>query len=241
MMRRLRELAFGPRRSIITHGDGAAGDRRSEFRRIRKAAASRCGLAGLLGALAFVASLLVLHGARADVADWTTHYVSDFANGRLGWLFVLGTALHGLGNLALSLGLRDSLDAHRLRDRAVLLFSLAAAGVVAAAFLLADAPGRAPTLVGFAHRSMVVVSFVLELLALFLFSAAFTASPRWRPHGRVSFALAALAGTALTGLAVAVLADWLPGLAERAALASFLAWEIWAAVVLLRSTPGRKS
>lgn len=202
--------------------------------------ASLYGLAGLLGALAFVSSLLVLHGARAEV-DWTTHYVSDFANGRLGWLFVLGTAFHGIGNLALSLGLRRALGAHPLRGWAVGLFALAGAGVLAAAFVVADPSGRVPTPAGLAHRTVVAISFVAELAALFLFSAAFAAGPRWRRHGRASFVLATLAAAALTGLAVAILADRLPGLAERVALASFLAWEIWAAVALLRADVEQRS
>lgn len=208
---------------------------------VRDAPWSLYGLAALAGALAFVSSLLVVHVARVDIGDWTTHYVSDFANGRLGWLFVLGTALHGAGNLALSLGLRESLGARWLSRSAVLLFALAATGIVAAAFLPADAPGRAPTPTGFAHRAVVSGSFALELPALFLFSAAFAASPRWRRRSRASFALATLAAAALTGLAVAITAKRVPGLAERAALASFLAWEIWAALALLRADSARKA
>ncbi len=187
-----------------------------------------------MGAFAFASAVLVLQAVRAD-ADWTTHYVSDFANGRLGWLFILGTALHGIGNLALSFGLRRALGAHRLRDGAVLLFALAAAGVLAAAFVATDPPGRAPTPEGLAHRALVTSSFVLELLALFLFSTVFAASARWRLHGRVSLALASLAAFALAVFALAILANRAPGLAERFALASFLAWEIWAAFTLLRS------
>lgn len=85
------------------------------------------GVAGLLGAAAFVSSLAVVQAARGDIGDWTSHYVSDFANGTLGWLFVLGTALHGIGNLALGAGLREQAGAERLGRWAVLLFGLAAA------------------------------------------------------------------------------------------------------------------
>jgi hypothetical protein len=54
------------------------------------------GLAGLLGPVVFASSLIVLHSARPEV-DWLRHYVSDFANGRLGWVFAFGTAAHGIG------------------------------------------------------------------------------------------------------------------------------------------------
>lgn len=179
-----------------------------------------------------MASLVALHGARAEL-DWTTHYVSDFANGRLGWLFVFGTALHGIGNLALGLGLGRALGPHPLGGWAVRLFALAAAGILAAAFVAADPSGYVPTPTGIAHRAVVAASFVIELTALFMFSTAFVASPGSRTLGRISFALAGLAAIALAGFALAVLASRLPGLAERLALASFLAWEVWAAFTLL--------
>ncbi len=198
------------------------------------------GIAGLVGAIAFLASLAVVHAVRSDIADWTVHYVSDFANGPLGWVFVLGAALHGTGNLALGAGLRELAGEHRLGRWAALLFMLAAAGIVATAFLPADGAGREPTAIGLAHRAVVAASFVLELAALFAFSALFAAMPRRHAPARVSFALASLAAAALGAFALAVIANRAPGLAERFALASFLAWEVWAALTLLgaRRVPG---
>ena len=67
------------------------------------------GLAGLLGAAVFTLSLVVLHLARTEVA-WTRDYVSHFANSPLGWVFASSALVHGVGNLALTLGLRSSLD-----------------------------------------------------------------------------------------------------------------------------------
>lgn len=152
---------------------------------------------GLLGAVAFVSSLLVVQAVRGDIDDWTSHYVSDFANGRLGWVFVLGTALHGIGNLALGAGLRELAGAERLGRWAALLFGLAAAGIMAAAFLPADGAGQAPTPFGLAHRAVVAASFVIELVALFAFSAAFAAMPGQRTCAGLSFVLAGLAALSL--------------------------------------------
>lgn len=77
-----------------------------------------------------------MQAVRGDIGDWTSHYVSDLANGTLGWLFTLGIALHGIGNLALGAGLRELADGERLGRWAALLFSVAAAGIMAVAFLL---------------------------------------------------------------------------------------------------------
>jgi len=194
----------------------------------RHAPTKNLGLTALLGAASFTSSLIVLQVARSDI-DWTRHYVSDFANGSLGWVFVLGVLVHGFGNLALSLGLRRSLDPGPLRTGAVVLLAVAVAGIVGAALFPIDSAFSSPTRAGLAHRAFVGVSFPLELAALLLFSAAFTRHARWRPYSRTSFVLSAISAVALTGLLLAVLLNQLPGLAERLALASFLAWEFWAA------------
>jgi hypothetical protein len=191
------------------------------------------GLAGLLGTVAFATSLVVLHVARPDI-DWTRHYVSDFANGRLGWVFIFGAAVHGLGNVALSLGLRRSLEPGPLSAGAVLLFAAAAAGITAAALFPTDPVGSTPTFTGLVHRVAAAVSFPVELISLFMFSTAFATSPHWRRYTWGSFALSAIAAVAVAGLFLAVLCSRLPGLAERLALAIFLLWEFGAALELTR-------
>lgn len=196
------------------------------------------GLAGLVGAVVFTLSLAALHVARPEI-DWTQDYVSHFVHGRLDWLFVSGIVAHGLGNLALSRGLRRSLGPGRLRTWAVVLFGTAAAGIVLAAVFPIDPTGSFPTLVGRAHRSVIYIAFLAELVALFLFSAAFARDPVWRWRRGASFVLSTIAAVALGGFLIAVLLNQMLGLAERLALASFMAWEFWVAFQLVRRLPVR--
>lgn len=196
------------------------------------------GLAGLLGVAVFTLSLIVLQLASTDVA-LERDYVSHFANGPLGWVFASSTLVHGVGNLALALGLRYALDPTPLRAWAVALFGMVAAGIVVAALFPIDPMGSSLTFAGLAHRAVMRVSFPLELVALVLFSAAFARHPRWRRHSGVAWALSAVAAVALTGFLLAVLLNWMPAVAERVALASFLAWEFWAAFQLARPVPVR--
>lgn len=191
------------------------------------------GLAGFLGGILFVTALIVLHIAGPAI-DWTRHYVSEFANGPLGWLFVSATVVHGLGNLALDFGLRRTLAPGPLRTGAVLLFAFAAAGIVVAALFRTDPGGQALTLFGLTHRVVAATAFPVELVALLLFSRAFASSPYWRRRAGWSFAGSVIAMLATAGLLMAVLVDHLPGLAERLALASFMLWELSASVALLR-------
>lgn len=211
-------------------GDRCAGVRDDEtiVRRVRL-----YGLAGLVGALAFTLSFAVLHLVRPEVA-WRQDYVSRFVRGRLGWLFISATIVHGFGNLAIGLGLGGSLLPGRLRAWAVLLFGIAATGIVLAAVLPVDPTGASPTVVGRAHQGIVYLAFLGELVALLLFSIAFARDPRWRWSSGVSSLLVAVTAVALTGFLVAALLNRMPGLAERLSLASFMVWEFWVAFHLVR-------
>jgi hypothetical protein len=111
---------------------------------------------------------------------------------------------------------------------------MAAAGIVAAALFPINPGGLSQAPAAFAHQAVVSAAFPAELAALFLFSAAFGRHPRWRRRSGTSFSMSVTAAVALAGLLVAVLVDRLPGLAERLALACFLAWELWAALQLTR-------
>ena len=194
----------------------------------------RCGLLALLGLVAFIASIIVLHLTGSGI-DWTHQYVSNLANQPLGWVFMAGAFVHGWGNLALTLGLRGALRPGRLRTWAVLLFGLAALGILLAALFPIEAPGQLPSVSGRVHRSAASATFALELAALFVFSAAFGRQCRWRRRRAVSLALSASAAVALTAFVIAIQLDVAPGLAERVALAIFLVWEIWISVQLIRT------
>lgn len=192
------------------------------------------GVAGLLGALAFVSSLAILHAMRLEI-DWMQHYVSEFANGPLASLFVFGATVHALGNLALSVGLRRSLAPATLGAAASVLLSLAAFGILAVVLFPIDPGGRVLSMSGHIHRLAAAASFLLEFLALVGFSVAFMASALWRRWASLSLAWSAVAAATVVGLALGVLWNRMPGLAERLALGSFLLWEVGVSLELLRS------
>ena len=182
----------------------------------------------MLGVAWFAAALLLMHGAAAGGLDWTRHYVSQFANGPRGWLLAVGILGHAAGNFALGLGLYRSLGRGTLRVWASALFLMAAGGFALTGLFTVEAPGAAPSASGAIHRASSSASFALELAALVLFSAAFAGQALWRGMARVSLALSALAAAASATLLVAILIGWRQGLAERAALGAFMAWEFYA-------------
>lgn len=186
------------------------------------------GIAGMLGVAWFAAALLLMHADAGSGLDWTRHYVSQFANGPRGWLLALGTLGHAAGNFALGFGLHRFLRDGALRTWASGLFLLAAGGFALTGLVTVEPPGAEASFAGAVHRASASASFALELAALVLFSAAFASRAPWRGMARMSRALSALAAAASATLLFAILAGWRQGLAERAALAAFMAWELWA-------------
>lgn len=194
------------------------------------------GGVGLAAALFFLLSIGFLQIVRTDV-DWTTHYVSDFVNGPIGWLFVVSALVHGVGNLSLGIGLGRSLGKGTLRSWACGLLVASATGILVAAVFPTDPANSPTTWVGTVHSSAVTLSFILELAALFLFAMAFARSRRWKPHARLSLALAVLAAGSLSVFFLLLVLEQLPGLGERIALIAFTAWELWASLRLIRIGP----
>lgn len=191
------------------------------------------GQLGLTGIAVFVLSLVVVHLVSTDF-DWMRDYVSYLANEPLGSVFLAGAFVHGWGNLALALGLRGALLPGRLRTWAVLLFSLAATGILLASLFPVDPPGQVRSTRGFIHIAVASATFLLELAALFVFSVVFGRDRCWHRQQSVSLVLSVSAAIALLAFAIAIQVDVAPGLAERVATAILLAWEIWVCFQLVR-------
>lgn len=205
------------------------------------------GIAGLVGVLVFWATQAGLHALRTDLSV-VNDYVSDYANGRWGLLFTVGILVHGIGNLAIAAGLARALAparaprvtrAARCARAGVLLFTLAALGLLVAGVFPTDPADAPQTATGLVHRSAAFGSFASELIALALLAVAFGADAAWRRYVPLSVAITATAGLTLGWLLVAIGSELPPGLPERAALLSFALWEFATAVLLTRSLSSR--
>lgn len=161
-------------------------------------------------------------------------YLSELANRQAGWIFDAGTLVHGLGNLALAMGLRASLPKSRLRAWSVSLFGIAAVGILLAGIFPMDSPGMALTVSGAIHRVAASGAFAAELAALFIFSQAFGHCASWKEFKGISLWLSGCAAVAVLVFVISIELDFIPGLTERIALITFLCWEIWAVLRLIR-------
>lgn len=205
----------------------------TRFKRDRTSLVRLGGWLGLLGAALFAVTIAALHPAHV-IPGWTDHYISEFANDPHGSVFTVALFLHGLGNLALSAALYLALSPGRLRGWATGLLTYSAIGMCVGALYPTDVGGLAQTLDGIVHRIAAFSSFLTELVALFLFSAALSGHPVWRRWARGSFVISLIATFTLLLLVLAVVTNQYPGLAERLAIASQWMWETAAAAILAR-------
>lgn len=188
---------------------------------------------GLVGVLAFWTGQAALHALRTDLSV-VNDYVSDYANGPWGPLFTVATLLHGVGNLAIAAALGYTLERTRVPRAGVLLFAVAALGLVVAALFPTDPADAQQTVTGLVHRIVAMGSFTVELVALTILGLAFRSAAAWQSYLRLSLVLTVVAALMLAWLLLSILLQWPPGLPERATLLTFTVWEFTTALLLAR-------
>ena len=198
-------------------------------------------LPALAGAIAmpalafFFATALLLQFTRVDL-DWMAAPISFYLLGPdSGWLVAAYFAL-ALALLLVGLGLHFALAPAARRVLAPVLFAVSAAGVAVVALAHTDtALDPAPTARGFLHNLAAALAFLSACVAMLLQSWAFRRDPRWRPHFRAGFVLAAAAFAALWLYAL-----WgaLPrGGAQKSVILLIVLWLLLACRWLMRMRP----
>lgn len=191
------------------------------------------GLVGATAATAFLVVLIGLHVLRPDLS--VRDFISHYADGSYGALFRSSLVVHGFGNLATATGIALVFISSRSGYWGAILFGAAALGIVLGGLFSIDSVGSVQTVSGRVHTIVTFVSFPIELAAMLLLSIAFAGEPRWQRLSVITATAAAAATAALAWLLLAIISGAAAGLAERAAFAVFLPWEIIAAVVLVRN------
>lgn len=192
------------------------------------------GSAGALGAVVFFVTLGALHVLQPEL-NGLQDFVSQFVNGPYGTAFSVATVTHGLANMALALGLALDCRGSRAGRWGSLLLGVAAMGIGLGGIFPTDPPGVRTTTAGLIHLAVATLSFPVELVALLLLTRAFAAEPAWRDYIEPTRLIALLGGISLAALVITILLRSVAGLAERAALLTFLVWELLASLRLMQT------
>ncbi len=177
------------------------------------------------GAAAFLAIVLLVPVLRTDGYSAMRDSISEGALGPRGWLMTVGFVLLGLGSLAFAALVRRRTSGNRGAIASGLLL-VWAVGIFVSAAVPVDPGALGATTGGKVHLAAAFLAFLAVLAAMWLSAAALASDPhatgtagRWR-------GLAALATVLLVVMAAAPQESSWGGLAQRAFVASVLAWII---------------
>lgn len=186
---------------------------------------------GASGAIIWLGTLIVLHLLRPDIS-FVRSYVSEHANGSYGLIFRTALLLHGLGNLALAVGLAVAYADSRSARRGAMLLGVAAFGILLGGGFSIDPPGAPPTIAGAIHSVVALTSFPIETGALLFFARAFRTNSTWGLFAGFTRLIAVAGLFCLPWLFGAVLFGGAVGLPERVGFLVFLSWNIPAGILL---------
>lgn len=159
-----------------------------------------------------------LHLLRRDLPP-ATHYISEYAVGRYGWLMASALVILGIGTLSLAVSLTRSTMSGWVARTGVVLLGISGIATVLTGLCRTDIDGHGRTLAGQIHGRAAFVAILFEAVSVLLFSALFFRDGRWRSFRIVSSALAVL--TVVTGALIPVLAR---GTGERLLVYTLVTW-----------------
>lgn len=175
-----------------------------------------------------VALALILHALHPELHP-ARAYVSEYANGRWGWVLTLTLLAFASGAYALGRGLRQSAG-QRLGPA---LITAAGACMAVAALVSTDRYGDEEVIGTFAgrlHGYAAITGFAILVLAMLLLARPLEREPRWGRVGRITLPLAAVSVFALAGTFAA--APEAAGLRQRVFLLPVIGWLVASALKL---------
>lgn len=153
------------------------------------------GILVVAGFATFVLTVVVMHVVQHD-KDPRHNWVSDYANGRGGWLMTIAFLGAATGLLGLAIGITRCVQPSRPRTVAAVAFAIAALGTVASGVCASDPP-RADgttgyTTVGAIHDLSGLVGGLAVLVGLLALGRACRRDPAWERTARPVRILAVL-------------------------------------------------
>ncbi|MFS8086691.1 MAG: DUF998 domain-containing protein [Acidobacteriota bacterium] len=170
-----------------------------------------------------VLALLLLHVLRPDYAP-AKYMISDYANGRYGWVMTTCFLAMGCGCLMLLLGLARSGPSSVAARLGKVLLGIASIGMVGAAIFPTDPEGAPLSRSGYIHGISFLPNVGSIILATVLLSVSFGSQQRWRAYRRTAVTLASFVVLAFVLQFLTLVWRAAPGLANRLFITVLLAW-----------------
>lgn len=201
---------------------------------------STFGILGAVSAALFTVAGVVMHVVRSDL-DPLTRLGSEYALGRMGWLFVAAMIVLAAGAMALALALRSALGSGGWAQLAVRTMLVAAAGLAGTGAFPTDPIGAdgepIETGIGTVHNVASFIAFAGVTVGAYAVSRAWPERDHSHRFGSRARTFAWLLVIALPATVLADVWELAPGLVQRLFVAVVLAWMAALAMALTRASP----
>jgi Protein of unknown function (DUF998) len=202
--------------TILDERTGAAVTPASEYR------PTGASLAVILLALLCFGAVMLLHVARGEI-DPLRQVMSEYANGSHGQIMTVVFYAFGLSSLALAYRLRHAIHLYGVTRLFPAFLALAGVGLIAAGVFEVERPLVPDSLEEVIHSNASVLSFVLLITSMFLFSIACRTDARWWGFRWTSTCLAVAAAVAAMATPFTEQTGW-SGAVQRLLSITVLVW-----------------
>ena len=166
----------------------------------------------------FLVANAALHLLRRDLSP-ATHYISEYAVGKFGWLMASALVILGVGTLSLSFCLARITGTDWPARVGVAFLSVSGVSTILIGLFRTDIDGHGPTLAGHIHGRAALIAILLEAISVLFFTARFARDGRWGMFRIVSCVFAAM--IVIAGALYSVLPH---GTGERLLVYTLVAW-----------------
>ena len=184
--------------------------------------ATGVSLAAVVLVLACFVAMVLLHAVRTDL-DPVRQVMSEYANGRFGFLMTAAFYAIGLACMALALRLGRAVERRPLAMVLRVLLALGGLGLILAGVFEVERPAVPDTIEEVIHSDATLTAFTLIITAMLLFAIACRHDPRWRDFRLAATVLAVIAAVAGAFSPFAGLTTW-SGLAQRVLGLTVVLW-----------------
>ena len=199
--------------------------------------ATGVSLAAVALVMVCLCGMVLLHIVRTDL-DPVRQVMSEYANGRFGFLMTAVFYAIGLASIALGVRLGRAMAGGALVVATRILLVLGGLGLVLAGVFEVGRPAVPDTIEEIIHSYATMVAFTLIIVAMVLFAVSCRRDPRWTGFVWIAWGLAVTAAVAGAFSPFAGLTTW-SGLAQRLLGLAVVAWLLLTALHIRFGRPGR--
>ncbi len=179
----------------------------------------------------FLLANAALHLLRRDLNP-ATHYISEYAVGRFGWLMSTALVVLGVGTIALAVVMHATMHTTWLVRVGTAVLFVSGLSTILIGLFRTDLMGQPSTVAGAIHGRAAFIAILFEAISVLMLTAAFFRDGRWR-----SFRLVSLVFSVVVVISGALLPALQRGTGERLLVYTLVLWLFIAALRMRAAAP----